>query len=124
MEIKTQAELVNLQNSFPQRIIVIKFSADWCAPCKKIKPIWDNWLETVSSNIICIDIDIDESLDLYMSFKNKKIINGIPAILAFYGDSKRESWFLPDDIFSPKKVLEEEAKEFLGRCSQKAITIM
>jgi thiol-disulfide isomerase/thioredoxin len=119
----TQAELIILQNSFPQRIIVIKFSADWCAPCKKIKPIWDNWLETVSSNIICIDIDIDESLDLYMSFKNKKIINGIPAILAFYGDSKRESWFLPDDIFSPKKVL-EEAKEFLGRCSQKAITIM
>jgi thiol-disulfide isomerase/thioredoxin len=121
----TQAELVILQTSFPERIIVIKFSADWCVPCKKIKPIWKKWLETVPSNIICIEVDIDNSLDLYMSFKNKKIINGIPAILAFYGDTnKRESWFLPDDIFAPKKVIEEEAEEFLGRCSQKAITIM
>ena len=75
-------------------------------------------------NIICVEVDIDESLDLCMSFKNKKIINGIPAILAFYGDVKRDSWFLPDDIFAPKKVIEEEAEEFLGRCSQKAITIV
>ena len=121
----TQAELVILQTSFPERIIVIKFSADWCVPCKKIKPIWKKWLDTAPTNIICIEIDIDESLDLYMSFKNKKIVNGIPAILAFYGDTnKRESWFLPDDIFAPKKVIEEEAEEFLGRCSQKAITIM
>ena len=120
----TQAELVILQTSFPERIIVIKFSAEWCVPCKKIKPIWTKWLETVPLNIICIEVDIDESLDLCMSFKNKKIINGIPAILAFYGDVKRDSWFLPDDIFAPKKVIEEEAKEFLGRCSQKAITIV
>ena len=121
----TQPELLILQNSFPQRIIVIKISADWCAPCKKLKPIWEKWLETVSSNIICVEIDIDDSLDLYMSFKNKKIINGIPAILAFYGDTiKRQSWFIPDDLFAPKKLVEEEAEEFLGRCSQKAITIL
>ena len=121
----TQAELILLQNSFPERIIVIKFSADWCIPCKKIKSIWKKWLDTAPTNIICIEIDIDESLDLYVYFKNKKIVNGIPAILAFYGDTlKRDSWFMPDDIFAPKKVIEEEAEEFLGRCSQKAITIM
>ena len=31
--------LQNLGN----KIIIIKFSADWCKPCKKIKPIVEEW---------------------------------------------------------------------------------
>ena len=120
--ILTPEELTTLQRSFRDRIIVVKFSAEWCGPCKKIKPLWNEWISIVSSNIVIVDIDIDESIDLYVKLKAKKMVKGVPTILAFYGDIMRDQWYIPDDSVSGGN--EGDVKNFMNRCLIKAKTLI
>ena len=118
----TPEELTTLQSSFRDRIIVVKFGAEWCGPCKKIKPVWNEWISIVSSNIVIVDIDIDESIDLYVQLKAKKMVKGVPTILAFYGDIMRDQWYIPDDSVSGGN--EGDVKNFMNRCLIKAKTLI
>jgi thioredoxin-like negative regulator of GroEL len=110
----TPSELQHLQKNAGGALIVIKFGAEWCKPCKFIKPTCQEWFETCSNRIIYADIDIDESLELYMSFKNKKMIKGVPTIFAFDTRKPRDQWYIPDDSVSGGDV--EAVKAFLQRC--------
>jgi thiol-disulfide isomerase/thioredoxin len=64
-------------------LIVIKMGADWCKPCKTIKPIVQKFFLSSPDNVICCDINVDDSIDLYSVLKTKRIINGIPVMLAY-----------------------------------------
>ena len=48
----------------------MKFTADWCMPCKTIKTECDQIVALCSPNIYYIEIDIDESIELFSFFKN------------------------------------------------------
>ena len=43
--------------------VIIKFGANWCHPCQKIKDYCHNCFMQMSENIICFDIDIDISIN-------------------------------------------------------------
>lgn len=118
----TPQELITLQGSLNNRILVIKFGAEWCGPCKKIKPLWNEWITLVPENIIIVDIDIDECIDLYVQLKAKKMVKGVPTILAFYGNVRREQWYIPDDSVSGGN--EGDVKNFMNRCFVKAKTMV
>lgn len=118
----TPEELFTLQRSFNNRIIVVKFGAEWCGPCKKIKPLWNEWISVIPSNIIIVEIDIDESIDLYVQLKAKKMVKGVPTILAFYGDVKRDQWYISDDSVLGGN--EGDVKNFMNRCFMKATTLV
>ena len=118
----TPEELFTLQRSLCDRLIVVKFGAEWCGPCKKIKPLWNEWISIIPSNIVIVDIDIDESIDLYVQLKAKKMVKGVPTILAFSGDVKREQWYIPDDSVSGGN--EGDVKNFMNRCFMKAKTLV
>jgi thiol-disulfide isomerase/thioredoxin len=78
--------------------IIIKFGADWCGPCKKIDGLVHQWFDYLSKNCSTIQtylIDVDENIDLYGFLKNKKMVNGIPAILVYKNTNKT---FIPDDV--------------------------
>jgi len=92
----TVEECKELQQKLENKVLIIKFSADWCKPCQKIKPLVNDNISKLPENVIVADIDIDETMDLYMAFRNKKMLSGIPTILAFYGDVVREHWFISD----------------------------
>ena len=87
---KTQKELESNQ------ILIIKFTADWCVPCKGIKQITDNFVSVLPDHILFQEIDVDESIELYSFLKTKKMVNGIPAILAYFAGIK-ETFYVPDD---------------------------
>lgn len=70
-----------------QGIIIIKFSAKWCGPCKKIKPLVNNIFSISPPNVLCCDLDIDENVDLYSFFKFKKMVIGVPVLLCFVKDN-------------------------------------
>ena len=53
--------------------VIIKFTAPWCGPCKKIQPIVQELVNNLPNNIKFIEIDIDESLELYVLLKKYKI---------------------------------------------------
>ena len=75
-------------------LILVKFSADWCKPCKQIKPVVDAFFLSSPSNVLCAEIDIDTSFDLYAFLKSKKMVNGIPVILCY---KKGNQSYIPDD---------------------------
>jgi thiol-disulfide isomerase/thioredoxin len=115
------ADLQKLQAEMGQHILLIKFGADWCGPCKKIAPQYYEYIKTAPTNILFADINVDDNMDLYMALKKHKMVNGIPVFFAYYGDVKRDKWFIPDD--SVIGADEISVKTFFERCSKKAIEL-
>ena len=54
----------------------------------------DAFFASSPKNVICADIDVDESVDLYAFLKSKKMVNGIPVMLCY---KKGNVSFAPDD---------------------------
>ena len=65
-------------------VIIVRFSATWCAPCKKIKNYVYSKFARCDSNIVCCDLDVDDNTELYSFFKKSRQVNGIPVLLAFF----------------------------------------
>ena len=88
-------------------IIIFKFGAEWCNPCKVVKPyIEENindintYMETekIDKKVYFYEIIVDDYFDLYAMFKQKKMINGIPHIMCFFGENNldRSHFYIPD----------------------------
>lgn len=80
--------------------LILKFGAKWCKPCQRIKSFIADIVERLPDNVQFYEIDINESVELYLGFKSKKMIKGVPTILGFSGDSDNDIWYIPDDIVS------------------------
>ena len=56
---------------------IIKLTASWCGPCKKIAPyvakLNEEYAKTQSFEYI--EVDVDQALDLYAFFKKMKMAN-------------------------------------------------
>jgi thiol-disulfide isomerase/thioredoxin len=97
-------------------IIIIKFGAEWCGPCKKIEGHVKFLMNKMPNNVQSYVIDIDNSLEIYSFLKNKKMVNGIPVILAYYSENTS---YIPDDVVigaDPVKI-----NEFFERSYKKAL---
>ena len=111
-----------LQSSLNHKVLIIKFGAEWCRPCKNIKETCETWFSKLPENIIGADIDIDECMDLYMALKTKKMVNGVPSLLAWFGDNTRDHWFIPDDSVSGGDI--QQVNKFFERCFAKAKSLV
>jgi thiol-disulfide isomerase/thioredoxin len=45
-------------------IVVLKFGAVWCSPCRNIAPLYKKLAEKYKDCMVCFDIDIEESSDI------------------------------------------------------------
>lgn len=75
-------------------LLLMKLGATWCGPCKKIEHVVHAFFASSPPNVLCADIDVDDSFDLYAYLKQKKMVNGVPAILMY---KKGNHSFVPDD---------------------------
>tara|TARA_B100000035_G_scaffold312685_1_gene324715 strand:+ start:10427 stop:10789 length:363 start_codon:yes stop_codon:yes gene_type:complete len=109
-EIESRNDLLPILENNPG-VIVIKLGAEWCGPCKLIEKEVHDFFENAPSNVLCGDLDVDESFDLYAYLKQKKIVTAIPALLCYRKNNKN---FIPDDVLigADKKELES----FFERC--------
>jgi thiol-disulfide isomerase/thioredoxin len=114
-------QLQALQGRLNNDVLILKFSADWCGPCKKIAPTYQMFMSMCPSNIIFGEIDVDENIDLWMALKKQKMVQGIPVFLAFFGGVKRQLWFIPDD--SVVGADEVAVTNFFKRCANKAVEL-
>jgi len=78
-------------------LIIIKLGAEWCGPCKTIKSAVHGFFASSPPEVICADIDVDVSTDVYSFLKSKKMVNGIPALLCY---KKGNTTYIPDDIIT------------------------
>lgn len=86
-------------------VIIIKFGAEWCGPCKTVDPsIKANMKMMPADKIRTIMIDVDNAFDAYAFLKSKKFVIGIPACLAYYQGNNS---YVPDDVVigaDPKEI--------------------
>jgi thiol-disulfide isomerase/thioredoxin len=83
-------------------VTIIKLTAGWCGPCKKIAPYIHmlNKQYKGVSNFEYIEIDVDHALDLYAFFKKMKMANGVPTFLSF-----KKELYNPDTYYIPYKCI-------------------
>jgi thiol-disulfide isomerase/thioredoxin len=81
---------------------IIKLTASWCGPCKKIAPYVARLNKQYSEkyNFEYIEVDIDQCLDLYAFFKKMKMAVGVPTFLTF-----KKSTYNPDTYYVPYKCI-------------------
>jgi hypothetical protein len=51
-------------------------------------------MHKMPNTIQCVMVDIDQSIEIYGFLKTKKMLNGIPAILAYYAGNLN---YIPED---------------------------
>jgi thiol-disulfide isomerase/thioredoxin len=108
--IKTKFEFEDiLKNN--KGIIILKFQADWCGPCQKIKTIFNENINRSNFHQVYI-IDVDECFEIYAFLKTKKMVKNIPTMLAYY---KGNHSFISDDYVSGTDV--NEINLFFDRCN-------
>ena len=99
-------------------LVIVKLGATWCGPCKKIKPVVDAFFASSPDNVICCEIDVDESIDLYTYLKSKRMVNGIPVILCY---KRGNVGYIPDDSVTGSDPLGLDA--FFKRCGQHLLSV-
>lgn len=113
--------ITSIAKSSEPRVIIIKFSADWCKPCKDIKQFVEECVnELPKDDIVYYEVDIDKTLELYLNLKNKRMLKGVPTIIAWYPKRDRDEnlWYIPDDSVSGGNRTEVGA--FFMRCATEA----
>lgn len=99
-------------------IIIVKFGADWCGPCRTIKDLLEYKFSQCEPNIVCCDLNVDENADIYGFFKKNRQLNGIPTILAFFKDN-----ITPFANLSVSGADLNGIDVFFSKCNEKAKTL-
>lgn len=76
-------------------MIFVKYEADWCAPCQKIKQDVLTIYNGLPDFVKCYIVNVDKSFELYAFLKHKKMLQGIPAIHCY---KKGNITYIPDAI--------------------------
>ena len=99
-------------------LVLIKFTADWCGPCKRIKPAVDAFFAQSPDSVICMSLKIEENMEIYTYLKKKQMVAGIPTILAY---KKGNTNFMSDAC-----VIGSDARqlhEFMKTCNRMHATL-
>lgn len=64
------------------KLVIVKFGAEWCGPCKQIAPKYAQFA-TEHPNIVCLEVDIEELEDL----PECRNVRGVPTF-KFYKKGK------------------------------------
>ncbi|KAJ5067860.1 tpr repeat containing protein [Anaeramoeba ignava] len=89
--ITSSTQFDNILNT-PDQLIVIKWTADWCGPCKMIEPYYQK-LSQQYPNVIFLHVDVDEQNFLAATYK----IQAMPTF-SFYLNKKLLFQFPGADI--------------------------
>lgn len=60
-------------------LVLVDFYADWCGPCKIMKPILEELKSTIGDEAVIIKVDVDRSPGVSEIFS----IQGVPTLILF-----------------------------------------
>ena len=90
IELQVDNLIKNILPNLNNRLLIFKFGAEWFGPCKKIENVFYEEVIKREKNILVADLDVDENFEIYGKFKAARLVNGIPAILAFKSHNGNE----------------------------------
>ena len=97
--LETRTDLVKYLKETKYEYVVLKFYADWCAPCKVIGPKVKDMvikkaeqLKSHENKFIYIEVNVDECFDLYAFLKSE-----------IYLKSEESQIFIPQNSISGAK---------------------
>jgi thioredoxin 1 len=110
----TNSKFLELLKNNPG-LIIAKFGAEWCGPCKKIEDMVLRCFSQMPDNVQPVIIDVDESFELYAFLKSKKMVKAIPTILCY---EKGNLSYVPNDAIVGADV--DQVNLFFTRCFNSA----
>ena len=67
--------------------VVVKFSAEWCAPCKRIHPLYERLSNNEKYTSVCfVHVDVDEARDLCEKYE----VSNMPTFILFQNSEETE----------------------------------
>ena len=113
----TRNQFMELLKQNDSCVLIFKFGATWCQPCKRIIPVIEHLSKQyLNEKIILIDVDVDDSFDLFAFLKSKKMVYGVPTLLGYFPDNDH---YAPDCSISGTNPGEIEA--FFKQCYNKSL---
>jgi len=75
-----------------KRVVLVKFYATWCQPCKILKPEFDKAKREVGNKVLFVEYNIDSGIDILRKygvkrvptmilFENGKAVGGVESVL-------------------------------------------
>ncbi|KAL0539448.1 hypothetical protein IC582_023660 [Cucumis melo] len=61
------------------KLVVVNFTATWCAPCRGMAPVLKDLANKMSNNVIVLKVDVDE----LMSVANEYGVGALPSFQFF-----------------------------------------
>ena len=77
---EAEFEKLLLQAEIP---VIVDFGAEWCGPCKRMKPAINSLAEKWNGKALFLEVDVDESQDLTMKYQ----IMSVPTLMVLIGGS-------------------------------------
>ena len=75
-------EFINQSNAF-----IIDVTATWCGPCKKMKPLLEEYFEHIKDKFDMVIVDADKGKDIVSYLK----VKGFPTLISYVNKERAEA---------------------------------
>ena len=82
IKINTKTELDNLIKENPDSLVIVKFGANWCSPCRVLEKTIGSFTLDESEGVCFAEVDADEAEE---NLLEEYTIRSIPVLLFFKG---------------------------------------
>lgn len=70
------------------KLLLLKFGAKWCKPCKMIAPVTQRLVESNSTTLSGFEVDVDEVVEALVQFN----VSSLPTFLLIFNGNVVSTW--------------------------------